>query len=379
MKVIFLILIMAASILLSSSPCFATNDFKAPLWQIGGHLQTIVPSLFPQVPKQTYFRERWELTDGDFVDVDWTEPPEHLDKTQNKPVLVLFHGLEGSSQSHYARAIMASAKQRGWLGVVVHFRGCSGEPNRMPRVYYAGDAEEINMFISIIHQKLPGNTIYAAGVSLGGNALLKWLGQYPSEASRLVKAAAAISAPINLKETAHSLDKGVNYLLYSKHFVATMKPKALQMAQRFPDYLDATRIQAASTVQDMDNAVTAVLFGAKNADEYYEVNASKPWLMSIQTDTLILNAKNDPFVPFETLPSPADVSSAVRLDYQTEGGHAGFYGNGDQKTPWLAERIFSFFDAARLSQPDALPDAMIDPLIQYHPASLYQSPPSLMR
>jgi uncharacterized protein len=155
MKVIFLILIMAASIFLSSSPCFATNDFKAPVWQIGGHLQTIVPSIFPQVPKQTYFRERWELTDGDFVDVDWTEPPEHVDKAQHKPVLVLFHGLEGSSQSHYARVIMSSAKQRGWLGVVVHFRGCSGEPNRMPRVYYAGDAEEINTFISIIHQKLP--------------------------------------------------------------------------------------------------------------------------------------------------------------------------------------------------------------------------------
>lgn len=368
MKVIYFILAMTASMFLCSSTCLATNDFKAPIWQIGGHMQTIIPSLFPLVAKQTYVRERWELSDGDFVDVDWTEPPERLDNTQNKPVLVLFHGLEGSSQSHYARVMMSSAKQRGWLGVVVHFRGCSGEPNRLPRVYYAGDAEEINTFISIIHHKLPDNEIYAAGVSLGGNALLKWLGQYPSDALRLVKAAVSISAPIDLKETAHSLDKGVNYWLYSKHFVASMKPKALQMAQRFPDYLDTKRIQAASTVQEMDNAVTSVLFGAKNADEYYEVNASKPWLLAIQTETLVLNAKNDPFVPFDTLPSEAEVSSTVHLDYQAEGGHAGFYGDADQDAPWLAERVFNFFNATQQSQLDAV----LDPLIHFHPSSLYQ-------
>lgn len=343
MRAIYLILIMAAFIF-SASDGLAANEFKAPIWQVGGHLQTIVPSLFPQVAKQSYVRERWELADGDFVDVDWTEPPAQLEHTQNKPVLVLFHGLEGSSQSHYARVIMSAAKQRGWLGLVVHFRGCSGEPNRLPRVYYAGDAEEINTFISIIHQKLPENPIYAAGVSLGGNALLKWLGQYPNDARQLVKAAAAISAPIDLKQTAHSLDKGINYLLYSKHFVATMKPKALQMAERFPDYLDARRIQAVNTVQEMDNAVTSVLYGTNNADEYYDVNASKPWLPAIQTETLILNAKNDPFVPFDTLPSAAEVSSTVHLDYQAEGGHAGFYGHGDKESPWLAERIFNFFD-----------------------------------
>lgn len=367
MRVIYLILTMAACIF-SASTCLAANEFKAPIWQVGGHLQTIVPSLFPQVAKQLYVRERWELPDGDFVDVDWTEPPEQLDRTQNKPVLVLFHGLEGSSQSHYARVIMSSAKQRGWIGLVVHFRGCSGEPNRLPRVYYAGDAEEINTFISIIHQKLPEKTLYAAGVSLGGNALLKWLGQYPNEARQLVKAAAAISAPIDLKQTAHSLDKGVNYLLYSKHFVATMKPKALQMAERFPDYLDARRIRAVSTVQDMDNAVTSVLFGTKSADEYYDVNSSKPWLHAIQTETLILNAKNDPFVPFESLPSEAEVSSTVHLDYQAEGGHAGFYGRGDKESPWLAERIFNFFDAYDHTQLDAV----VDPLMYFHPASLYQ-------
>ncbi|QDC43510.1 hydrolase [Methylophilus medardicus] len=368
MNVLYSILIMTASTLLSASTSFANNDFKAPIWQLGGHLQTIIPSLFPQVAKQTYVRERWELPDGDFVDVDWTESPARLDKAQPKPVLVLFHGLEGTSQSHYARVLMAAAKQRGWLGVVVHFRGCSGEPNRLPRVYYAGDADEINTFISIIHQKLPDNVIYAAGVSLGGNALLKWLGQYPENARRLVKAAAAISAPIALKETAHSLDTGLNYLIYSKHFVATMKPKALQMAERFPDYLDASRIQTARSVQDMDNAVTSVLFGTKNADEYYDVNASKPWLRSIQTETLILNAKNDPFVPFDTLPSETEVSSAVQLDYQAEGGHAGFYGKTDQASPWLAARIFQFFDNTEHVQLDAL----VDQLIQFHPAALYQ-------
>jgi len=368
MNVIYFMLIVTASTLLSASACFATPDFKAPMWQVGGHMQTIIPSLFPQVAKQAYVRERWELADGDFVDVDWTESPALLDNAQHKPVLVLFHGLEGSSQSHYARVMMSAAKQRGWLGVVVHFRGCSGEPNRLPRVYYAGDAAEINTFISIIHQKLPDHPIYVAGVSLGGNALLKWLGQYPEDARRLVKAAAAISAPIALKETAHSLDQGLNYLLYSKHFVASMKPKALQMAARFPDYLDAKRIQDVSTVQEMDDAVTSVLFGAKNANEYYDINASKPWLSAIQTETLILNAKNDPFVPFEALPSASEVSGTVHLDYQAEGGHAGFYGDGDQTTPWLAARIFHFFEMTQQTQLEAV----VAPLMHFHPASIYQ-------
>lgn len=328
-----------------SSVCLADNAYSPPPWQLGGHLQTIVPYLFPQVAAQSYYRERWELEDGDFVDADWTQAPEQV--AANTPVLLLLHGLEGNSQSHYARILMAEVKRRGWLGVVVHFRGCSGEANRLPRVYYAGDAEEINRYIARLHELLPAHPLYVAGVSLGGNALLKWLGQYSQHAQQRINAAAAISAPIDLQATAHSLDEGLNYWLYSKNFVATMKPKALQMAARFPGRLNPQSIQSASTVQDMDNAVTAVLFGADDADDYYAQNAAKPWLPSISTPTLILNAQNDPFVPFASLPTQAEVSAAVTLDYQAAGGHAGFYGTGtDGQRPWLAQHVFDFFDSS---------------------------------
>lgn len=355
---------------LTANMCFAAKPYSPPFWQPGGHLQTILPYLFPQVAKQTYVRERWELPDGDFVDADWTQSPATV--APATPVLVLFHGLEGSSQSHYARIMMSAAKQRGWLGVVVHFRGCSGEPNRLPRVYYAGDADEINTYIQRIHTTLPDSPLYAMGVSLGGNALLTWLGRAPAASSALLKAAAAVSAPMALKEVAHRLDQGLNYWLYSKNFVATMQPKALHMAERFPGLLDARLIASATTVQDMDNAVTAVLYGAQDADAYYDLNAAKPWLSRIETATLILNAQNDPFVPFETLPNASEVAPAVSLEYPPSGGHAGFYGEGEgSHTPWLAQRLFDFFDAhppIPSSSPDAL-DGWVDDLMRFHPAT----------
>lgn len=328
--------------LLTIGACIASNHFAyhAPFWLPGGHLQTIAPYLFPPTPTQVYLRERWELDDGDFVDADWTAPASDL--TQ-QPTVVLFHGLEGNSQSHYARTLMAEVKARGWIGVVVHFRGCSGEPNRLPRVYYAGDSQEIDRLLTIIRHKRPHAPLYAVGVSLGGNALLKWLGEHAERAQHLVTAAVAISAPIALKETARSLDSGWNYWLYSKNFVASMKPKALAMAERFPQALDKARIETVKTVQQMDNAVTAVLYGAEHADAYYDLNAAKPWLKNIRTSTLIINAKNDPFVPFSSLPSATEVSDTVTLVYPDHGGHAGFSGTmADSRTPWLAEVVTNF-------------------------------------
>lgn len=325
----------------------ADSDYRAPFWQLNGHLQTIAPYLSPPTPAQTYQRERWELDDGDFVDVDWTELPQAdiSVQAQQRPVFILFHGLEGNSQSHYARSLIAEAKKQGWLGVVIHFRGCSGEPNRLPRVYYAGDAIEISTLVQRVRKQRPHSPLFAAGVSLGGNALLKWLGEYPEQSRQWLTAAAAISAPIALKETAHSLDTGLNYWLYSQTFVASMKPKALAMAERFPTHLDKQRIQAVKTVQDMDNAVTAVLYGAQSADHYYDLNASKPWLAHIQTSTLILNAQNDPFVPFESLPDATQVSAAVTLDYPKHGGHAGFSGKASNgQSTWLAARVFEFLN-----------------------------------
>lgn len=337
MRFIFL-----AIIFFAASTNTLAGTYSAPFWLPGGHLQTIYASLFASTPSVNYTRERWELADGDFIDVDWTELPSALD--DNRPVVVLFHGLEGSSQSQYALSLMAAVKAKGWRGVVIHFRGCSGEPNRLPRVYYAGDTAEIEMMLSRVRASAPQAPIYAVGVSLGGNALLKWLGESGEHANVVINKAAAVSAPMDLGASATALDTGLNRMLYTPRFVDSMRPKALAMSARFPGLLDDDKIKSAKTIHDIDNAVTAVLYGAQSADDYYAKNASKPWLAQITLPTLILNAKNDPFIPAETLPIANEVSTLVSLEYMQEGGHVGFVsapfpGN----TAWLPAHLLDCF------------------------------------
>ena len=324
--------------------------YSAPFWLLGGHMQTIYAATLASTPEVSYRRERWELPDGDFVDVDWTDPtnteqnsPANLPANlpPDLPIVVLFHGLEGNSQSGYAKALMASVKAKGWRGVVIHFRGCSGEPNRLPRVYYAGDTPEIQLLLSRVREHAPQAPIYAAGVSLGANALLKWLGESGEQAKTIINKAVAISAPMDLAASATALDTGLNRILYTPRFVDSMRPKALAMLVRFPGLLDADKIKAAKTIHDIDNAVTVVLYGAKDAEDYYAKNAAKPWLNQIRLPTLILNAKNDPFIPAETLPTAAEVSEFVTLEYPEAGGHVGFSGRDN----WLPNRLLEFFQA----------------------------------
>ena len=330
-------------------------SYYAPFWLPGGHLQTIYAATIAHAPQVIYRRERWELPDGDFVDADWVEPilvkADRLIVSENEqlafqklPIVVLFHGLEGNSQSNYARALMSSTTAKGWRGVVIHFRGCSGEPNRLPRVYYAGDTPEIQLLLSRVHEHVPNAPIYAVGVSLGANALLKWLGESGEAAKQIIAKAAAISAPMDLAASATALDAGLNRLLYTPRFVNSMRPKALEMLARFPGLLDADKINAAKTIHDIDNAVTAKLFGARDADDYYAQNASKPWLTKISLPTLILNAKNDSFIPVESLPTAAEVSAFVTLEYPATGGHAGFSGLDN----WLPNHLLDFFDSEHL-------------------------------
>ena len=320
--------------------------YSAPFWLPSGHLQTIYAATLASAPQVDYRRERWELPDGDFIDVDWVNS-KVADSTladDKIHVVVLFHGLEGNSQSGYARSLMAAAQAKGWQGVVIHFRGCSGVPNRLPRVYYAGDTPEMQLLLSRVQEHMPQAPIYAVGVSLGANALLKWLGESGEEAKHIVSKAVAVSAPMDLAASATALDTGLNRILYTPRFVESMRPKALNMLARFPELqsqglLDSEKIKAAKTIHDIDSAVTAKLYGAKDVEDYYAKNASKPWLTHIRLPTLILNAKNDPFVPEETLPSTAEVSEFVTLEYPETGGHVGFAGRDD----WLSNHILEFF------------------------------------
>lgn len=334
-------LLLLISLIFSCDYLYAAS-YSAPFWLPGGDLQTIYAATLSSTPDINYRRERWELPDGDFVDADWVDDISNHEKSNSdSPIVVLFHGLEGNSQSTYAKLLMSALKVKGWRGVVIHFRGCSGEPNRLPRVYYAGDTPEIDTLLNHVRKNAPNVAIYAVGVSLGGNALLKWLGEKGDEANNVIDKAIAVSAPMDLAGSATALDQGLNRIIYTPRFVDSMRPKALGVSQRFPGLLDDKKITSARTIHDMDNAVTAVLYGATDADDYYAKNAAKPWLIHISVPTLILNAKNDPFIPVETLPTSDEVSSSVTLEYPETGGHAGFPGDNN----WFSTHLLEFFQS----------------------------------
>ena len=309
----------------------APRRYRSPRWLPGGHLQTIYPATCVAKPAVVYRRERWDTPDGDFIDVDF------IDGAPGQPFLVLFHGLEGSSDSHYARAIMAHVKALGWSGAVPHFRGCSGELNRAPRFYHSGDAREIDWVVRRLHGAQPrGNRFYAAGVSLGGNALLRWLGESQHEAE-LVDAACAVSAPLDLAAGGQALGSGFN-MLYTRVFLQTLKPKCIAKLAQFPGLFDSHAMQDARDLYAFDNAVTAPLHGYRDTDDYWNRASAKHVLGDITVPTLVLNAKNDPFLPGRHLPATA--ARAVTLEYPEHGGHVGFtYGGVPGRLDWLPRRI----------------------------------------
>jgi len=314
----------------------STNTYRAPWWLPGGHAQTLYGALFTRA-KIGWKRERWETPDGDFIDVDRLPGP------AGSPLVVLFHGLEGGSGSHYACGLARELGRRGWRGAVAHFRSCSGEPNRLRRAYHSGDADEIGWILRRMRADSQVGPLFAMGVSLGGNAMLKWLGE-DSAASQVLAAAAAVSAPVDLMAAGDALGRGFN-LVYSWHFLATMRKKAEEKLARFPGLFDAQAMRRARTLRAFDNVVTAPLHGFRDTDDYWTRASSKPVLARIRVPTLLLNARNDPFMPAVALPGPSEVSAAVRLDFPEEGGHAAFVSGpfpGD--VDWMPRRVTSFFE-----------------------------------
>lgn len=312
------------------------TPYTAPRWLPGGHVQTIWP-LLRRGTSPPLRRERWNTPDGDFIDLDW------LPHKPDAPLVVLFHGLEGSSQSPYARSLMRILAQIGWNGVVPHFRGCSGEPNRLPRAYHSGDADEIGWILerlATLHPQLPR---YAAGVSLGGNALLLWLGTRGRDACRTLHAAAAICPPLDLTAAGHNLGKGFNRL-YTRHFLATLKHNATAKLRQHPELFDLQAMLRATNLYEFDNLVTAPLHGFRNTDDYWLRASSKPHLGAICVPTLVINPLNDPFLPPSFLPTRKDVSPCVTLEQPTDGGHVGFVSGGwPGHLDWLPRRLVHFF------------------------------------
>ena len=325
------------------------NGYRAPWWLPGRHLQTVLPSLvrWPCIsynrfvapilrwPCITYARERWSTPDQDFIDVDSTGDP------AAPHWFVLFHGLEGNSQGHYARRLAAEALRKRWYMAMPHFRGCSGRPNWRLRDYHAGASEEIDWILRRFAAR-HGAPVFAGGVSLGANALLKWLGESGDAAKQVVHAAVAVSAPVNLRSTGHELATGLS-LLYSKFFLQwNLRKKALDKLKHFPGAFDPHRVKDAKSLRDFEDAVTAPVNGFRDVGQYYACGSAAQLLDGIRVPTLVLNARNDPFLGEHVLqavdkenPRP---SQTLTFEFPEAGGHAGFAdGCG-----WLAKRVFGF-------------------------------------
>jgi len=318
-----------------------TERYTAPSWLPGGNIQTLYPYFSKPAQLFKYRRERWELDDGDFIDVDWT------DGSADLPLVIFFHGLEGGSSSHYILSMINSLRTYHWRSAVIHFRGCSGVPNRLSRAYHAGDSAEIDWMLRRVINQIQAarvaQPVYVMGVSLGGNALLKWLGEKGEQAKELVAGVAAVSVPLDLAAAGSALDTGFNQV-YTRHFLTTLKTKAFDKLEQFPGLFDAQALKKCASIYDFDNLVTAPLHGFRDTDDYWRQSSSKQWLGHIKVPTLLINAQNDPFMPASVLPSQQAVSPAVTLDFPEQGGHVGFMqGPFPGKLNWLPKKILSFF------------------------------------
>jgi uncharacterized protein len=302
-----------------ATPAWRGDTYRAPRWLPGGNAQTIWPALASRRPPPARWRrERWDTPDGDFVDVDFIDS-----HAAQAPMAVLLHGLEGSSRSHYALAFAAWATRHGWRLALPHFRGCSGELNRAPRAYHSGDHEEVAWLLARLRQSA-GAPVHAMGVSLGGNALLRWAGEAGNSAAAWVHAVAAISAPLDLAAGGHAIGRGFNRLVYTRMFLRTMKAKALAKLAQHPGLFDRQRMLASRTLYEFDDVFTAPLHGFRDTDDYWTRASAKPHLERIRVPALALNARNDPFVPAWSLPRAG--TPYLTLWQPAHGGHVGFPG-----------------------------------------------------
>ncbi|HEX9811968.1 MAG TPA: hydrolase [Burkholderiales bacterium] len=314
-----------------------TAPFEAAWWCRNPHIQTIFPNRLRPRPRLRLRRERIELPDGDFIDIDWS-------LNNDGPIVLLLHGLQGSSRSHYARGLGRSFERAGWRVAVMHFRGCSGEPNRLVRGYHSGDTGDVAHVARRLQQRHPRAPLAAVGVSLGGNVLLKWLGE--TGAANPLTAAVAVSVPFLLNRAADRLDTGFARLYQWDLLLALCRGlKAKRRRVSVP--LAIEHLSMLKTIRDFDNHVTAPLHGFRDATHYYAESSSRQYLRDIRVPTLMIQARDDPFMTPDVIPEPHELSACTRLEVYPHGGHVGFVGG---RWPWrpryyLEERVPEFLRA----------------------------------
>jgi predicted alpha/beta-fold hydrolase len=314
-----------------------TMPFK-PAWLFRNpHFQTIWPALFRHIQKPPYIRERIELLDGDFIDIDWCG-----DEQYGAPIAILLHGLEGSSNSPYIRGLARKLSQQGWRCAAVNFRGCSGELNRLQRSYHSGATDDLEEIITFLRKRHPDSPLHAIGFSLGGNVLLKWCAE--TGVNNPLDAAIAVSVPYQLAVAGRTLDgKGFFSRLYRWRLLSSLKKKALQKMQQGILAKDIADIKQIQSFYDFDDRLTAPLHGYKDADDYYSRASSHPHLDKIQIPTLLLHAMDDPFMNSGVITEQSKMSADVSLELSQNGGHVGFYQPSiNNNSYWLETRITDF-------------------------------------
>lgn len=317
------------------------SSFQAPFWARNRHVQTIWPRFFQRRKLLKIENERLELPDGDFVDLAWTEEPRSA-----KGLVILFHGLEGSVRSHYANDLMAFLLGHGWQTVLMHFRGCSGENNRLARSYHSGETSDPSYFLEQICARHPDRVRHAIGFSLGGNMLLKLLGENPQQT--WVEKAVSVSAPLNLAECSDSINQGFSRV-YQRYLLNSMI-QTLQEKMRKISYEDLVKVghhdlHRLTNFRVFDDLVTAPLHGYKDSNDYYSRCSAIHYLKNIETPTLVLHAKDDPFMNEKVLPKAHQLAQSVRVELSDKGGHVGFmYGSPWRPKIWFQKRILEFLE-----------------------------------
>jgi predicted alpha/beta-fold hydrolase len=289
--------------------------------------------LWPR-PWPAVARERWELPDGDFLDLDRMAGP-----TPDAPLLVVCHGLEGSSRASYVRGLLALARRAGMAGLALNFRSCSGEPNRLPRIYHSGETTDLAHVVARAAAERPGRPVLLAGFSLGGNVVVKYLGEQGEGAPAELVGAAVISVPFDLTRCAAALDApGFWNWVYRERFLASLRAKALGVARRFPGRLDPAAVRGIRSFAAFDGAVTAPLHGFASAQEYWERSSSGPFVAAVRRPLLAISALDDPLVPAGSLPlEAARRNRFVTLLTPPRGGHVGFVSGGPLRPAYWAE------------------------------------------
>ena len=317
-------------------------SYQPPWWYRGRHLQTIWGPLFRRLRRPPLRRERWPTPDGDFLDLDWLEG--------DSPLVVILHGLEGSSGSHYARGLLLEADALGWRAVVFHFRSCSGELNRGPRLYHAGETSDLDWVIGKLIEREPTTPLGLVGVSLGGNVALKWLGERGEGAPAQVRAAATISTPFDLTACALSLDRGLNRPLYTARFLRSMRAKVRAKRRLYDGLVNVPAALRARTFAVYDRLATAPINGFADERDYWARASSGPYLARIRRPCLLINAANDPFVPAVTLPTAVVAGSPwLEAAFLPEGGHVGFLEAPWGRRSWAERHALAFLRRQLLS------------------------------